>query len=79
VSLAAVILDQSRQIAKLNDERAELFGRLGFLQAQLQAKDEQVKALMAPTEPEPTPATIAPRWPEEPAPPEPPRPWWRLW
>jgi hypothetical protein len=67
---------QAEQIAKLSDERAELYGRLGFLQAQLQAKDEQIKALEAPKEPPPA----APRWPEEPTPVDPPaRPWWRFW
>jgi hypothetical protein len=85
VRLADLLEEAQRDIRRLNDERAELYGRLGFLQAQLQAKDEQLKALMAPAEPEPAAANSdgtavpAPRWPEEPAEPDPPRPWWRFW
>src|SRR3989442_4007268 len=64
-------------VRHLTQQNLEMAGRLAFLQAQMQAKDEQIKALMAPREPEPAPP--APRWPEEPAPVEPARPWWRFW
>jgi hypothetical protein len=43
-----------RQIGRLNDERAELFGRCGYLQGQLAAAQDQIRALQAP-EPEATP------------------------
>jgi hypothetical protein len=67
-------------VDKLTQQNLEMAGRLGFLQAQLQAKDEQIKALMAPKEPDPPPAAPAPRWPEEPALVEPARrTWWRFW
>lgn len=50
-------VDSIRLLAML-DERdrtiMELSGRLGFLQAELQQRDEQLKALQAP-QPEPTP------------------------
>lgn len=85
-SLVALVDRLTTENGRLQDERAELYGRLGFLQAQLQAKDEQIKALAAPKEPEPNAANSdgsaapsPPRWPEEPAPPESARPWWRFW
>ena len=57
--------------ARLQDERAELFGRLGFYQAQLQQAQETIKALQAPAV-----SSAA----EETAPQDPPtRPWWRFW
>jgi hypothetical protein len=37
-----------RQIGRLNDERAELYGRCGYLQGQLAAAREQIRALEAP-------------------------------
>jgi excisionase family DNA binding protein len=64
-------------VRHLTQQNLEMAGRLGFLQAQLQAKDEQIKALEAPEEPAPEP--VAPRWPDEPTPADPPRPWWRFW
>src|SRR5262249_7673653 len=69
-SLVALVDRLTTENGRLQDERAELYGRLGFLQAQLQTRDEQIKALMAPTEP--TPAPAAARWPEEPASADPP-------
>lgn len=39
-------------VDKLTQQNLEMAGRLGFLQAQLQAKDEQIRALTAPREPE---------------------------
>jgi excisionase family DNA binding protein len=68
------------EVRRLNDERAELYGRLGYMQAQLAAKDEQIKALQAPKEPitPPPPAgVIFKPLPTEPDPPR--RPWWRFW
>jgi hypothetical protein len=85
-SLVALVDRLTTENGRLQDERAELFGRLGFYQAQLAARDEQIKALTAPKEPEPntqnsdrTATPTPPRWPEEPAVPEPARPWWRFW
>lgn len=40
--------DLAKQIGKLQDERAELFGRCGYLQGQLAAAQDQIKALEAP-------------------------------
>jgi hypothetical protein len=37
-----------RRVSRLNDERAELYGRCGYLQAQLAAAQEQIRALQAP-------------------------------
>jgi hypothetical protein len=78
VALLADLRTAHARIADLERDRFELAGRLGYFQAQLAAKDEQIKALEAPKEPAPAPA--APRWPEEPTPADPPpRPWWRFW
>jgi excisionase family DNA binding protein len=72
------VLTLLAEVRRLNDERAELYGRLGYFQAQLEQAQTTIKALEAPKEPTPTPA--APRWPEESAPADPlPRPWWRFW
>src|SRR5205085_466543 len=35
----------SRQLGRLSDERAELYGRCGYLQGQLAAAQEQIRAL----------------------------------
>ena len=40
---------KDQQITRLQDERAELYGRLGFLQARVQDLEQQVKLLSAPT------------------------------
>jgi hypothetical protein len=78
VALLSDLRTAHERIARLEQERFELAGRLGYFQAQLHAKDEQIKALTAPQEPELEPPS--PRWPEEAAPAEsPPRPWWRFW
>jgi len=37
-----------RQLARLSDERAELYGRCGYLQGQLVAAQEEIRALEAP-------------------------------
>jgi excisionase family DNA binding protein len=77
-SLVALVDRLTTENSRLQDERAELFGRLGYFQAQLEQAQATIKALEAPKEPEPTPVT--PCWPEEPAPADPsPRPWWRFW
>ena len=74
------ILALVAEVRRLNDERAELYGRLGYMQAQLAAKDETIKALEAPKEPpaptRPAGVVFAPL-PAEPDPPR--RPWWKLW
>lgn len=72
------ILTLLAEVRRLNDERAELYGRLGYFQAQLEQAQTTIKALEAPKEPEPAP--VAPRWPEEPTPAAPlRRSWWRFW
>ncbi len=81
IARLADLLERAQDdIRRLNDERAELYGRLGYMQAQLAAKDEQIKALEAPKEPiaPPPPAGALFRpLPTEPDPPR--RPWWRFW
>ena len=60
--LVALVYDKDQQIARLQDERAELYGRLGFLQARVQDLEQQVKLLSGPSikdlidsgDPEPT-------------------------
>ncbi len=42
--------EKDRLLVRLNDERAELYGRLGFLQAQLQAAEKRILELEAPKE-----------------------------
>jgi excisionase family DNA binding protein len=76
-SLVALVDRLTTENSRLQDERAELFGRLGYFQAQLEQAQTTIKALEAPKEPAPAPA--APRWPDEPTPADPPRPWWRFW
>ena len=39
--LIELVRDQQRQLTRLNEERAELFGRLGYFQAQLEAARTQ--------------------------------------
>ena len=51
--LLAENADLGRQIRRLNDERVELFGRCGYLQGQLAAAHDQIKALAAPKDEEP--------------------------
>ena len=66
-SFATLALEQGREIVRLNNERAELYGRLGYLQAELTHTKELVRALQSPPE-----ELLA----EE----EPPhRPWWKFW
>jgi hypothetical protein len=54
-----------QRIGRLNDERAELYGRCGYLQGQLAAAQAQIRALEAPR------AAAAAEETER-------RPWWRL-
>jgi hypothetical protein len=78
--LVALLERAQDDIRRLNDERAELYGRLGYMQAQLAAKDEQIKALQAPKEPLAPPPPAGAIFRPLPAEPEPPqRPWWRFW
>jgi hypothetical protein len=53
--LLAENADLGRQLGRLNDERAELFGRCGYLQGQLAAAQDQIKALEAPRDASPRP------------------------
>ena len=41
--LVELVRDQQRQLTRLNEERAELFGRLGYFQAQLEAARTQLQ------------------------------------
>ena len=76
----AALLALVAEVRRLNDERAELYGRLGYMQAQLAAKDEQIKALEAPKEPIAPPPPAGAIFRPLPADPDPPRrPWWRFW
>ena len=78
--LVALLERAQDDIRRLNDERAELYGRLGYLQAQLAAKDERIKALEAPKEPIAAPPPAGAIFRPLPSEPEPPRrPWWRFW
>ena len=50
-SRALVIIDRiTQELTQLQNERAELYGRLGFLQAQLQAAQARILELEAPKE-----------------------------
>jgi excisionase family DNA binding protein len=78
--LVALVDKLTTENARLQDERAELFGRLGFYQAELGHARQTIKALQAPKEPiaAPPPAgAIFRPLPEEPEPRR--RPWWKLW
>jgi hypothetical protein len=59
--LLAENAELGRQVGRLNEERAELFGRCGFLQGQLAAAQDQLKALEAPREPAIAPIAARPR------------------
>lgn len=72
VTLATVIAEQSRQITRLNDERAELYGRIGYYQAQIEQANAKILALEAPASVQVNDAPIAVEVPSN-------RPWWRVW
>jgi excisionase family DNA binding protein len=71
LALAETLVDQlaaeRARVAQLEQERFGLAGQLGFLQAQLQAAQEQIKLLAAPRDD--AGPTVGP----------PPRPWWERW
>lgn len=73
--LASTLVGQNTQlldrIARLEQERFELAGRLGYLQSELEHAREQIKLLEAPKA-ESTPEVSTPVPPA-------PRPWWRFW
>ncbi len=52
---AAALERAQDEIPRLGDERAELYGRLGFMQAELAQAREWIPALEAPREPPPSP------------------------
>jgi hypothetical protein len=67
-------------VRHLTQQNLEMAGRLGYLQAQLTAKDEQIKALEAPQGADRTAPPAGAIFRPLPAEPEPPRrPWWRFW
>ena len=71
-----VALELVRLVAQLQADKAELAQRVGFLQAELQKRDEQLKALQAPQS---EPTSVEPASALETTE-EPPRgPWRRLW
>jgi excisionase family DNA binding protein len=79
-ALVELVAGLTARTERLETERAELYGRLGYMQAQLAAKDEQIKALQAPKEPIAPPPPAGAIFSPLPAEPEPPRrPWWRFW
>jgi hypothetical protein len=70
LALAGTLVDQlaaeRARVAKLEHERFGLAGQLGFLQAQLQVAQEQIRLLEAPTHGEVEAGDVA-------------RPWWQRW
>ena len=50
LELVSLVREQQIQMGKLHDQIAQLSGQTGFLQAQIQEKDEQLKLLQAPPE-----------------------------
>jgi excisionase family DNA binding protein len=75
LALAGSLVDQlaaeRARVAALEHERFGLAGQLGFLQAQLQAAQEQIKLLAAPTSPHGDT--------QESTRVDSPRPWWERW
>jgi excisionase family DNA binding protein len=65
---------------RLENERAELYGRLGYLQSELEQSRAQVRALQAPREPLAPPPPAGAIFRPLPAEPDPPRrSWWKFW
>ncbi len=63
---AMLIAEERERVAELERERAELFGRLGYFQAELETARKQIKLLEAPKAQ--LEASPAPR-----------HPWWQFW
>jgi excisionase family DNA binding protein len=79
-ALIAMVADLHGQIRKLEHERFEMAGRLGYFQSELEHARQTIKALEAPKEPIAPPPPVGPVFSPLPAEPEPPRrPWWKLW
>jgi hypothetical protein len=79
-ALVELVTGLTARTERLENERAELYGRLGYMQAELAQARERILALEAPKEPiaPPPPAgAIFRPLPTEPEPPR--RPWWRFW
>ena len=55
----------------------ELSGRLGFLQSELQQRDETIRALSAPKEEPDSSTTVVQSLPAAPPPPPPRQPWYQ--
>ncbi len=74
--------EQAQQISRLNEERVELYGRLGYFQAQLEAAQTRILELEAPkgvpaetanhSSPSENGAEADSKRPPR-------RPWWRIW
>jgi DNA-binding transcriptional MerR regulator len=67
----AQLAERTRKVDELEQERAELYGRLGFYQARV--ADLEQRLLLT----EGAPAPVEPVAVASPAPPQ--RPWWRFW
>jgi excisionase family DNA binding protein len=72
-----LLAERDRRISQLEQERFELAGRLGYLQAELAQARDKIKALQAPKEPIAPPPPAGAIFAPPPAEPEPPRRrWW---
>ena len=75
--------EKDRLLVRLNDERVELYGRLGFLQAQLQAAQARILELEAPKNSAPVEMANHPdhieNGPNSGAEKVSERPWWKFW
>ena len=76
--LIALLEASQAETRRLQDERAELYGRLGFYQAQLDQAKDRLLALEAPKAPVEIRVESA-RISELTEPDPPRRPWWRFW
>jgi excisionase family DNA binding protein len=76
------MLEMVRLVGRLQEENRNLAGQVGYLQAQLQVAQDQVRALEAPSMsqdvPQRSPANAMLEPAQEPAPTRN-RPWWRFW
>ena len=74
--------EQAQQISRLNEERVELYGRLGYFQAQLEAAQTRILELEAPKEAAAETAnhpTDSESGAGQASAKSPRRPWWQFW